>query len=66
MVDDALQHVRAANSDDTSATCNLLRQRAAEYRRLSKLAADATIAQELTVIADAHIALANKLLEDTL
>jgi hypothetical protein len=66
MVDDDSQHVLAANSNDTSETCSLLLRKAAEYRRLSELAADATIAQELSVIAEAHIALANKLSSDTL
>jgi hypothetical protein len=40
---------------------NVLRKRASEYRRLSTLARDVAIAQQLSVFAEAYLTLAAKL-----
>jgi hypothetical protein len=60
MVADRSQHARAANRNDVPAG-TVLRERAAEYRRLSKLATDPAIARQLSVFAAAYMALAAKL-----
>jgi hypothetical protein len=51
----------SASSEYQAAGCIMLRKKAVEYRRLSKLAADITIAEQLSVFAEKYMTLAIEL-----